>query len=151
MSTNLADNRYMEFSLGNQSFALPLLAVKEVIRRPEVTSVPNMPAHFEGMVNLRGQILGVFNVRKKLGSLKASVDQSQEVVIVVEENGVMIGMSVDEVNRVVHASRDKILEAPLKEDDPAKAFISGVIHESEKLVLMVNVHKLLEFEKYKAA
>lgn len=151
MKKNSAENRYMEFNLGVQSFALPLLAVKEVIRRPEVTTVPNMPPHFEGMVNLRGQILGVFNVRKKLGSTKSLVDQSQEVVIVVEEGGVMVGMSVDEVTRVLHAGAEKILAAPLKEEDPAKVYLNGVIHEDDQLILLVDVHKLLEFDKYKAA
>lgn len=80
------NGRFMEFRLGTQMYAVPLLTVKEVIPKPEITSVPNMPSHFEGMINLRGQILGVFNVRKKLGAKpEAVLEKSHDVVIVIEQ------------------------------------------------------------------
>ena len=148
---NSADNRYMEFRLGGQLFAIPLLSVKEVITKPEITSVPNMPAHFEGMINLRGQILGVFNVRKKLSAkARDASEKNSDVVIVIEQLGVSVGMIVDEVTRVLHASSAKIGPAPLKEDDPARQFITAVIQTEEELVIAIQVGQLLELEKYKA-
>ncbi|MCX6119267.1 MAG: chemotaxis protein CheW [Proteobacteria bacterium] len=132
MSQNTLENRYMEFTLGDQFFALPLISVKEVIQKPEVTSVPNMPAHFEGMMNLRGKIIGVFNVRKKLGVKKLAEksgeksNTSPEVVVVVEQNGISVGMLVDEVTKVIHATEDMLKQAPLKDDDASKKFILNV-------------------------
>lgn len=150
MSQQNVDNRYMEFRLGEQLYGIPLLSVKEVIQKPEVTAVPNMPAHFEGMVNLRGQILGVFNVRKKLAaqSKPANESQSNEVVMVIEKNGVSVGMVVDEVTRVLHPNSDMIRAAPLKEDDPARAFILSVIQTGDDLVLVVDANQLLDLDKY---
>lgn len=145
------DNRYMEFRLGGQLYAIPLLSVKEVIPKPEITAVPNMPQHFEGMINLRGQILGVFNVRKKLAAkAKDTSLKSTDVVIVIESQGVSVGMIVDEVTRVLHASPEKIGPAPLKEDDPARYFISAVIQSEQELVMAIQVGQLLDLEKYKA-
>ncbi len=150
MTTVITDNRYMEFRLGGQLYAIPLLTVKEVIQKPEVTLVPNMPVHFEGMMNLRGQILGVFNVRKKLSAKARDKDDTyQEVVVVIEQMGVNVGMIVDEVTRVLHAQEDMIRPAPLKEDDPARAFIGSVIQTGDDLVLTVNVGQLLDLAKYK--
>lgn len=145
------DNRYMEFRLGGQLYAIPLLSVKEVIPKPEITAVPNMPQHFEGMINLRGQILGVFNVRKKLATnAKETAPKLADVVIVIENQGVSVGMIVDEVTKVLHASPEAIGPAPLKEDDPARHFISAVIQSEQDLVMAIHVGKLLDLEKYKA-
>lgn len=145
------DHRYMEFRLGIQLYAIPLLSVKEVVTKPEITSVPNMPNHFEGMINLRGQILGVFNVRKKLAAkAREAHEKTNEVVIVIEQMGVSVGMIVDEVTRVLHADADKIGPAPLKEDDPASAFITSVIQTDKELIMAIHVGQLLELEKYKA-
>ncbi len=150
MSQSELDNRYMEYRLGDQHYALPLLNVKEVITKPEITAVPNMPAHFEGMINLRGQILGVFNVRKKLGAKARDAKETHsEVVIVIEHEGASVGMIVDEVTRVLYAEADKVGPAPLKEDDPARHFIGSVIQTGENLVLTVFIEKLLELDKYK--
>ncbi|RYZ70052.1 MAG: purine-binding chemotaxis protein CheW, partial [Proteobacteria bacterium] len=126
--TENKDNRYMEFRLGAQHYAIPLLTVKEVISKPEVTPVPNMPSHFEGMFNLRGQILGVFNIRKKLDIKKSDeVGINAEVVIVIEHAGISVGMTVDEVTRVFHTDPTMISPAPLKESDPARRFVEFVI------------------------
>ena len=151
MSQNTLENRYMEFTLGDQFFALPLISVKEVIQKPEVTTVPNMPAHFEGMMNLRGKIIGVFNVKKKLGVKKSAEksDASPEVVVVVEQNGISVGMLVDEVTKVIHATEDMLKQAPLKDDDISKKFIQNVIQTKENMVLSIDVNELLEIEKYR--
>ena len=150
MSESSLAGRYMEFRLGGQLYAIALLTVKEVIQRPEVTAVPNMPVHFEGMMNLRGQILGVFNVRKKLGAKpRENHEGTSEVVVVIESQGVSVGMIVDEVTRVLHATDSMVRPAPLKSDDPARAYIGSVIQADQDLVLTVNVNELLDLKKYK--
>lgn len=151
MSQENLDNRYMEFRIGEQLYALPLLSVKEVIQKPEVTSVPNVPTYFEGMINLRGQILGVVNVRKRINSkTKESGDPKTEVVVVVEQDNVSIGMIVDEVTRVIHTTQEMIKPAPLKEDDPSRMYISFIIQSNDDLILAVNLSELVELKKYKS-
>ncbi len=151
MSDNKMENRYMEFTLGDQFFAIPITAVREVIQRPEFTTMPNMPAHFEGMINLRGKILGVFNIRKKLNVKKIveRAEQSPDVVIVVEHDSISVGMLVDEVTRVIQVTPDMIKDAPLKDDDPSKKYILNIIQTKEALVLQVDVNELLEIDKYR--
>lgn len=145
------DNRYMEFRVGGLFYAVPLLSVKEVISKPEVTAVPNMPAHFEGMINLRGQILGVFNVRKRLAAKDSAHKNEAEVVIVIEQLGISVGMTVDEVTRVLHVDPQSIGPAPLKESDPAHLYIEAVIRTDRELVQTLNTVALLELEQYRGS
>jgi purine-binding chemotaxis protein CheW len=150
MSSSSSDNRFMEFKLGGQSFAIPLLTVKEVIPRPEITPVPNMPSHFEGMFNLRGQILGVFNIRKKLGTkAKEGADTKHDVVVVIEKDGISAGVVVDEVTRVIHPEEAQLKPAPLKEDDPSAKFIGSVIQMDQELIMTVRIEQILELDKYR--
>jgi len=143
------DTRFMEFKLGGQLYAIPLLTVKEVIPKPETTPVPNMPVFFEGMINLRGQILGVYNVRKKLAAKKRDEnDKNHEVVIIIDHQGASVGIIVDEVTRVLRSEDHKFTSAPLKEDDPARAFIGDVIQAEGELVMTINVTELLDLNKY---
>ena len=142
MSEN-ADRRYMELRIGTGLFAIPLLSVKEVISRPELTAVPNMPTHFEGMINLRGQILGVYSARRKIG-IKTTDKQVQEVVVILDVNGVKTGVIVDDVTRVLHVEESMLREAPIKEEDPAFRYISAVIELEKELIQIINMSALLE-------
>ncbi len=138
-----ADKRYMELKIGTGLFAIPLLSVKEVISKPELTTVPNMPAHFEGMINLRGQILGVYSARRKIG-IKSADGQAQEVVIILDINGVKTGVIVDDVTRVLYVEQSMLREAPIKEEDPAFRYISAVIELEKELIQIINMSALLE-------
>lgn len=141
--TDSGDNRYMELKVGSNLFAIPLLSVKEVISKPELTVVPNMPNHFEGMINLRGQILGVYSSRRKIG-IKSTENVAQEVVVILDIGGTKTGVIVDDVTRVLHTDAEMLREAPIKEDDPAFRYISGVIEFEKELIQIINMAALLE-------
>jgi len=151
MSIISHDNRFMEFKMGDQLYSVPLLSVREVIQKPEITPMPNCPADFEGMMNLRGQLLGVFNVRKKLSSNAKPKNNEHTVVVIIERNGISVGMIVDEVTRVLSTESDMIKAAPVRADDPSKKFIQSIIHTESDLVLILDLEQLLEFKKYEKA
>lgn len=137
-------SRFMEFRIADQLFAVPLMSVREVLQKPEVTQVPNMPAHFEGMMNLRGKILGIFNIRKKLIATAAKASQSpHQVVIVIEEDGNSVGIIVDEVTRVLHPTTEQMSPAPLRANDPANVYVSGVIKVDSSLVVILKMAELI--------
>lgn len=143
--SDISDRRYMELRIGSGLFAIPLLLVKEVISKPELTTVPNMPSHFEGMINLRGQILGVYSARRKIG-IKTTDDRTQEVVVILDVNGVKTGVIVDDVTRVLHVEETMLREAPIKQEDPAFRYISAVIQLEKELIQIINMSALLEVD-----
>ncbi|MEO5668628.1 MAG: chemotaxis protein CheW [Bdellovibrionota bacterium] len=141
----MTDNRFLEISVSGQVCALPLLSVREVISVPDITALPNMPAFFEGMMNLRGKILGVVDLRKRIfGKKPAANADAREVVVVVETERGEMGVIVDAVNRVLNLNEGEVVAAPVRESDPVAKYVEGVIKKSDELVLILNMHRLLE-------
>jgi purine-binding chemotaxis protein CheW len=145
------ENRFMELRLGSQLFAVPLGRVKEVIQKPEITAIPSMPSHFEGMINLRGQILGVHNLRKRLQAKgrETGADSQPEVVVVIEGSDLSVGMIVDEVTRVLHTESGQVKEAPLRPEDPASKFIAAVVQDGDTTIMALDLDTLLDLSPVK--
>lgn len=146
MIDNSNDNRFMEIKVGSELFAVPLLEVKEVILKPDVIPVPNAPKFFEGMINLRGQILGVFDVRKKLVEKYVKQENKREVVVIFELASGLVGMSVDEVTRVLQVKPDMIEAASLRDKEAALKYIDQIIKTGSEVVQTLRPSKLLGVE-----
>lgn len=150
-STGKAD-RYLVFILGEETYAMPLLEVREVIAVPETTAVPNSPEYFSGIMNLRGQVISIFDLRKKL-NIKPMDKASENAVIIIDINGVNVGIVVDEVNSVQSIGPDEMGEAPQMEKKHVNKYLYGVARKNERLVLLIELKKVLDiedFEKIKA-
>lgn len=92
-------NQFLVFSLGNSEFAVPLLRVKTVVTLSTVASVPYMPPHFKGLINLRGEIIAVINPKFKMG-IQDEASAPEPSVIIFDHGDQVRGMAVDSVNRV---------------------------------------------------
>ncbi len=138
-------NRYLCFNLGKEEFALPLLSVKEVIGVPDLTPIPQMPAHFMGMMNLRGNVITVLDLRNKMG-IKPQPSEEQAVIIL-EFGGLSLGCVVDNVNSVIALSREQILPRPHMENTKTSQSVLGVIQRDEKLILLLDVSKALSVDE----
>jgi purine-binding chemotaxis protein CheW len=136
-----SNNRYLCFTLGSEEYAVPLLAVKEVIALPDVTAVPCTPPHFVGIMNLRGQVISVLDLRTKLG-IKPRPD-AETAVIICDLNPNSIGVVVDSVNSVLNPSPEQISEKPEIQSKQNTDYITGVFRHDEKLVLFLDIAKSL--------
>jgi purine-binding chemotaxis protein CheW len=136
--------RYLCFNLGKEEFALPLLTVKEVIGMPDLTPIPQMPPHFLGMMNLRGNVITVLDLRNKMG-IKPQLSEEQTVIIL-ELGHLHLGCVVDCVNSVMNLTDDQILEKPHMENTKTSQSIIGVIKKSESLILLIDVAKALSID-----
>ena len=140
--------RFLEFNLGKESYAVGLLKVKEVITRPEVTPIPKSPAYVCGLINLRGLVLTVIDLRKKLG-ITPSADDSQTAVIIFDLEDRMIGVVVDSIQKVLNVSEDNIKPVPDLEGK-ATAHLLGILHHDNILTMWLDPNLLLE-SQHKAA
>jgi purine-binding chemotaxis protein CheW len=138
-------DRFLTFSLGTESFAIPLLQVKEVIALPEVTPVPQTPSYFLGIMNLRGQVITVLDLRTKL-SIKPSEHQ-ETVVIICDLAPYSVGVVVDSVNSVLAATPDQIAPKPELTGSKVES-ITGVYQAEGKLVLMLDISMTLNLTDY---
>jgi len=140
-------DRYLCFSLGQEHFAMPLLNVREVIAMPEVTRLPQTHAHMAGIMNLRGQVITVFDLRLKLG-IKPNSGRKTAVIICDTDSG-PIGVVVDSVNAVVTPQASDMSPKPEWSEQKTTASIYGVFRDRQRLVLLIDVKKTLGIEDVK--
>lgn len=137
----VADERYLCFRLGKERYAIPLLAVREVIAPPDTTPVPHAPPYFVGIMNLRGQVISVMDLRTKLG---IKPDQSAETAIIIFDfHPNSVGVVVDSIDSVINASPEDVVDKPELQNNKAADSILGVFRSQDGLVLLIDVAKTL--------
>lgn len=146
---SIAGKRYLSFSLGAEEYAIPLLVVKEVIAVPEITHVPFTPAHFLGIMNLRGQIISVVDLRLKFGIKPESSDET--AVIICDLAPLALGIVVDSINAVVAPLASEVAAKPDVQSSRGTEYITGVFHKDRKLVLLLDIGKALGVEDIQLA
>ncbi len=138
------ESRCLCFNLGHEEFAVPLLKIKEVIAKPEVTPLPQSPNYFLGIMNLRGQIVSILDLRLKLG-IKPTA--SAETSVMILDLGVhSVGVVVDQVNSVQLVNNKDISDKPTIEQSKTHDYITGVFKRNEKLVFLLDISKSLSIE-----
>lgn len=142
--TNAELSRFIEFSLGREDYAIPLLIVREVISVPDTTPIPKSPSHFLGIMNLRGQVISVVDLRKKL-KVDAKQDK-EEAVIIVDIGGMNIGVVVDSINKVLAFSSDEVSEMPEVENQLNTQYIFGVYKKENSLTILLDIAKVLDLK-----
>jgi purine-binding chemotaxis protein CheW len=147
-NTNSNRERFLSFSLGTEEYAVPLLAVREVIALPEYTPVPYTPSYFLGIMNLRGQVISIMDLRQKLG-IKPGVD-TETAVIICDLNGASIGVVVDSVNTVLNPETADLSEKPEIQSNRPTDYITGVYRKDKKLILFLDLSRSLSLEDHAA-
>lgn len=132
-------NRFLAFSLNQEEYAIPLLTVKEVIAMPEVTPTPHSPPYFLGMMNLRGQVISVVDLRLKFGM--KPLDSDEKSVVILDLGDTSIGVVVNSVNSVLSPKGDELTDPPEIESTKNSHFITGVYRNDKQLVLILDIFK----------
>ncbi len=142
--------RFLNFSLAEEEFAVPLLSVREVIAIPETTPIPFTPAHFLGIMNLRGQVISVIDLRLKFGFKGNPLATTEKAVIICDINGLAIGVVVDSVNHVLSVQEKDIQPRPEIQSSKASDYILGVTEKDKRLILLLDIAKALDVADYQA-
>jgi purine-binding chemotaxis protein CheW len=146
--SNGPNDRYLSFNLGVEEYAVPLLAVREVIAMPEYTPVPYTPPYFLGIMNLRGQVISIMDLRQKLGV--KPVNQTETTVIICDLGGASIGVVVDSVNTVLTPKAEEVSPKPEIQSNRPTDYITGVFRKDKKLILFLDLSKSLSLEDQNA-
>jgi purine-binding chemotaxis protein CheW len=137
------------FNLGEERYGVEISQVKEIILPTQITRIPNVPSYVEGVLNLRGQIAAIINLRKSLGKEPKKNDENTRI-IVIELNNATVGMMVDSVSEVKYLSSQNIEEIPrflaLKDDSK---FLKGVGKLEDGLLTLMDLKELFSEEELK--
>lgn len=136
------------FSIGKELYGVGIDAVQEIVRVPDVTEVPDAPVFLEGVINLRGRVVPVIDLRKRL-RLPGVTRTKSTRVLVTENGGGMVGLLVDSVSEVFKIQPDAIEEPPEMISAIGVEYITGVAKMNEKLIILLDLKKILNIEDMK--
>ncbi len=131
----------VSFRLAGEEFCLEILRMREIIRARELTRVPNSPPYVEGVLNLRGRIIPVVNLRLRVGLRREEVSAATRI-IVVEVNNNLLGFVVDSVSEVLRIPASKV-EPPPRITKVEREYIAGVAQLEDRLLLLLDLDYLL--------
>ena len=140
------EGKYLTFTLANEEYGLEILKVREIIGYMEITAIPQTPAYIKGVINLRGQVIPVIDLRAKFGM--GTTEITEEMCIIVVETGldgqsVSTGIVVDHVEEVFDISDENIEDAPQFDSAVNTDFILGMGKIGESVKILLDIDRIL--------
>ncbi len=133
------------FFVGGEEYALDIMRIKEIIHPLKITPVPKVPEFIEGVIELRGAILPIVDLRKRFG-LPAPPPVRATKYIIVGIEGRIVGLVVDGVGEVLRVGKGEVRPSPLTAGDAARYF-SGVCRRDGRIVMILDIDKILSSEE----
>jgi purine-binding chemotaxis protein CheW len=132
------------FKVGRETYGVPITSLHEIVRVPEITAVPDAPDFMEGVINLRGKIVSVLDLRKRLGEAQA-VSSRRNRILVVEHNGRLSGLIVDSASEVIKIPAADVEPSPTEFLEGGLNCVTGLGKYQGRLIVLLDMAKLLEF------
>jgi len=142
------DVQVVGFRIGNETYGVRIGAVREIVRVPEITAVPSAPDLIEGVINLRGRIIPVMDLRKRFGQTEVHSDKKNRILVVELENK-LIGLIVNAASEVLKIPPSEI-EAPGSVFAEGESnYVTGVGKLKGRLIILLDITKLLHRPEFK--
>ena len=146
----LDHEEFVTMTIDNQWFGIPVHRVQDVLGTQNIARIPLAPPDVAGSLNLRGRIVTAIDPRVRLGLPARDVDQSA-MSIVVEQGGELYSLLIDQVGEVLNLPADRFEQNPASLDDRWREISAGVYRLDDRLLVVMDVDRLLEFDKEVAA
>lgn len=137
-----AEEQFIIFSVGNEEYGLDVLRVQEIIRHVEPTKIPHAPDFVEGVINFRGEVIPTINLRRRFG-LPDQSDHEFSVIIVIEMNGKIIGLTVDRVSDILNIPADQIQFTPELSARPETQYLKAMGKLGHRLIMVLDLDKIM--------
>jgi chemotaxis signal transduction protein len=147
MEVQEKSRQYLTFKLDEEQYGLDVLQVREVLELPRITKVPRMPAYMRGVINIRGSVVPVVDLRLKLGLDEAERTVHTRVVIieiVTGNDSIAMGIQVDSVQEVVDIATAEIAPAPQIGAQIDAAYINGIAKTDAGFAIIINIGKVFD-------
>ena len=132
------------FRVGSEDYGLHIMRVQEIIRVIEAVKVPKAPAYVEGVINLRGKIIPIIDLRKRMMKVITCYSDASRI-IVVDTGGRLAGLVVDAVIDVIMLNGDDVEPCPSLDDAKRSDYIIGVGRQGDRLITVLSLESLLKF------
>jgi purine-binding chemotaxis protein CheW len=141
-----AAGKYLTFALALEEYGLPVLKVREIIKMMDITTVPQVPGHVKGVINLRGKVIPVIDLRRKFGF--AAMEHTERTCIIVADVDlpsmrVMMGVVVDSVQEVLNVTESEIEETPEFGGRATTAYLLGLAKVKDSVKILLDLDRVL--------
>jgi purine-binding chemotaxis protein CheW len=137
------DLHIVGFRIGRETFGVPIALVHEIVRVPEITSVPDAPDYIEGVINLRGKIISIVDLRKRFGERQITAHKKNRILVVEVENK-MVGLVVDAASEVLKIPPSEIDAPPNVFEEGELNYVTGVGKLGGRLIILIDLSKILQ-------
>lgn len=149
IAKNLDETRgkYLTFWADNQLFGIPIADVVQIVGVQTITSIPQFPDYAKGIIDLRGSIIPVIDVRLRLNKQEVPYDE-RTCIIVTSIQETLVGFIVDSVDEVAKIEDDNISNPPKLSKDTTNAYLIGIAKQQDKVVLLLDSKKILNDDEF---
>jgi len=144
-TTAKKERQIVLFKLNNELYGLDIATVREIIRMQRITRVPKAPIFVEGVINLRGKVIPIINMKKRFG-LNATEENQENCIVVVDIKGETIGIIVDAVTEVMQIPENTIEPASEIMVTADSEYLQGIAKVDEKMIILLDLEKSLNKE-----
>ncbi len=137
------DLQIVGFRIGDETYGVRISAVREIVRVPAITAVPNAPDYIEGVINLRGKIISVMDLRKRFGIKNVEPNKKNRILVVELENKVL-GLIVNSASEVLKIPPSDIEMPNTMFQEGEVSYVTGVGKLHGRLVILLDIGKLLQ-------
>ncbi len=137
--------QYITFTIGDEEYGIDIMAVREIKGWTETSSLPNAPDYMRGVINLRGLIVPIFDLRKRFGA-GATEATDRHVIMVVAVESRIIGILVDAVSDILTITSDDIKPVPEMEQEFDNALLSGLVTVDDRMVALLRLEHLFDVD-----
>lgn len=149
-ATGVLERQLVVFDLAGEAYGVEIQAVREIIRHQTPTIVPSAPPAVDGVINLRGNVIPVVDLRKLLG-LRIQPVSGTTRIVVVDIQGQSVGVIVDAVTEVLRLSADKVEGAPSMAVTENSYYIDGIVNANNRLMILLNLDRALSIDSIQQA
>jgi len=136
------------FQIGRETYGVPITSLHEIVRVPAITAVPDAPAYMEGVINLRGKIVSVIDLRKRFGEKQVAPNKRNRI-LVLEHQGKLAGLIVDSASDVLKIPASEVEPAPDVFQDGTLNCVVGLGKSAGRLIVLLDMTKLLEYSGFR--
>jgi purine-binding chemotaxis protein CheW len=148
--TDARAGKYLTFHLANEEFGIRVLKVREIMGLQEITAVPQTPCHIKGVINLRGKVVPVIDLRLKFGLPAAEYSQRTCIIVTQvqgESSAVLMGIVVDGVSEVLNLTATEIEDTPDFGEDIAGRYLLGMAKVKGKVKILLDIDKVVSTQE----
>jgi len=138
-------NQLVTFQLGEELYGVNIMDVKEIVRVQDVRTIPNAPTYVEGIFHLRSEIIPIINLHKRFHLKKAAVAEEDELVsafIILNIDGMKLGIIIDRVSRVVTIEKENVQPPPQMVSGIGAEYIKGVVRQENGYLIILNIRDI---------